>query len=273
MAKRRRRAGGTWFPNLGTVGPEGDQDDDDYGRFFSLTLAGGGPGGLGAQSSTVFLDLTFDNPIEDEAQSQTDTRTSLADLIGSEYILKRIVGKLFVSADSQVQSLGGGSYLAALITAGFFVARAEDSSDETIGDPRPIGAETLDEARENYSPAVVSTIREPWIWRRRWILGNAKRRADAGTSDTTVAQSGLVEYPSTTAGYGDIMSGPFIDAQTIRRVSQDDRLWFSMGARLLGGDFANPFGSVDTIQAMTLQVHLDYRIFGRLVKAQNRGAF
>lgn len=270
MAKRRRRSGGTWFPNLGTVGPEGDQDQDDYGRFASLTI----PGGVGGLTEhRVFFDLTFDNPIEDEAQSQTDTRTSLADLIGSEYILKRIVGNLFVSADSQVASLGGGSYLACLVTAGFFVARAEDSTDETIGDPRPIGSETDDEARENYSPAAVSTIREPWIWRRRWILGNGKRRSDAGTSDTLVAVAGISEYPSTTAGYGGLMNGPFIDAQTIRRVSQDDRLWFILSARLLGGDFGNPFGSVDVAQSMSLAIHLDYRIFGRLTKSKNRGAF
>lgn len=265
MAKRRGRRRGVWFPTLGTIGSGEVADDDDAGIFGQITIVG-----TDSEESSVFLtDLTFDKPIEDELDSTVPEGRSMADIIGSEYILRRIVGKLFIGLDASAPNQAGP--LGALCTAGFFVARAEDSSTEGAGQGLPIGSETLVERRENYSPAAVSTIREPWIWRRKWILGNKGREAGNVFGGLIVPQ--VANYPPTTAQYGSVMDGPHIDAQTVRRVSQDDRLFFALAVRALGADFLNPFGSADFTLPLNIGFHLDYRLFGMLTKAKNRGAF
>lgn len=266
MARRRRGSGGTWFPNLGTAGPEGDEDDDDAGIFINAILSTAIP------SQSVITDLTFDNPIEDEALSATASRSSLSDIIGSEYILKRIVGKVLAAVDQSNSAFVG--QFGVLLTCGFFVARAEDSTTESAVNPQPIGTETEVEKRENYSPAVPSTIREPWIWRRRWILGNQARQS-TGSAPTSLASSATAAFPSSTAGYGSVMDGPHIDAHTVRRVSQDDRLWFAAAFRLLSADWgAQPFGPGQLgVNPIGINIHLDYRLFGRLIKAKQHGAF
>lgn len=262
MAKRRRRRG-TWFPNLGTAGIEGNVRDDDSGLFAELVITPGN-----SQQSTIFItDLTFDSPVEEEAISTSDSpnKKTLADIIGSEYILRRIVGKVFVGLDLITQ----GATLptqAVLVTCGFFVAR---EADNQLGAAfaQPVGAASADEALQNYSPSSVSTVREPWIWRRRWILGQA------GISFGSPVASAGAMFPQTNAQYGSVMDGPHIDAKTIRRVSQDDRLWFVTAIRNLGPNFADPFGSVDLNIDTHVKLHLDYRLFGNLMKAKNHGAF
>lgn len=260
MAKRRRRRRGTWFPNLGTAGSPGDPDDDDYGRFFRI-VADNNAG----TSNTIILDLTFDQPEEDEALSGGVNRSTLADIIGSEYILRRIVGNFFCASDLNNNAETGS--FATMVTAGFFVARAEDSSTEAADISLPIGTETAVETRENYSPAQGSTIREPWIWRRRWILGNSVRFNGASAE-------GVTQFPPTNTTFQPgVMNGPFIDARTVRRVSQDDRLWFACSVRQLGPLWDTPFINDGVAQNVNVNCHLDYRLFGHLTKARNRGTF
>lgn len=261
MAGRRRRRG-TWFPNLGTAGIEGAVEDDDSGLFAELVIPVGS-----SQSSVIFItDLTFDSPVEEEALSEGANKKTLADIIGSEYILKRIVGKIFLGLDLITQTGATHPAQGVTVTCGFCVAREQDNQ-LGLANPSPIGASNTTEARQNYSPASVSTVREPWIWRRRWILGQA------GISFGSANAFAQAQFPQTNAQYGSVMDGPHIDAKTIRRVSQDDRLWFVATARNLGGNFADPFGSVDVDIDTHIKLHLDYRLFGSLVKSRNHGAF
>lgn len=260
MAKRRRRRRGVWFPNLGTEGANGDPDDDDYGRYFRII-----PSDDAGVSTTAILDLTFDQPEEDEAAVGGANARSLADIIGSEYILRRIVGNFFCAID--INDTTATAQFCTCVTAGFFVARAEDSSSEAADVSLPIGTETALETRENYSPAVPSTIREPWIWRRRWFLGNLARWNVGGL------MPGVSGFPPNNALYPSVASGPFIDARTIRRVSQDDRLWFAVAARHVGAEWNIPFENAGISATPALNCHLDYRIFGSLTKAKARGAF
>lgn len=259
--RRKRRSKGTWFPNLGTSGAEGNDDDDDSGRWFAFEFLANDQ-----TSHDIILDLTFDKPFEDELDGETQTGRSLSDIIGSEYILRRIVGKFFAAID---QSRAGGAATACLLTCGFFVARSEDSSTETLGDAKPIGANTAVELRENYSPAAASTVREPWIWRRRWILSNP-RFVNATTEN--IAAFGTGAFPPTTAAYGSVADGPHIDAKTIRRVGQDSRLWFAASCRILNVDWVLPFAP-DFAFPIRVNCHLDYRIFGMLRKARQTGNF
>lgn len=239
MASRRRRRAVTWLPTLGTAGPV-ETNDNASGRAFSLDTP---PDGTTEVAITA---LTFDVPRD--ADSAALTIDTLADIIGSEYMLRRIVGKCF--ANSLLDSEGPA---AILFGAGFFVARAADEQQAQEGN-QPIGSQSPSERVENYNPLSDDCIREPWIWRRVWILG----RDGAG--------EGAPSFPSTTVGYGSVQDGPHIDAQTMRRVGNDERLWFAVAAR----NFPIAVASTSPGQIFG---YLDYRLLGSLLKARNRGVF
>lgn len=254
--RKRRRTRGTWFPNIGTAN---DDEDNLQGRFFQINF----PGGSGQE--IALTPLTFDEPKTDDTLGASDV--SLADVIGSEYVLQRIVGKLFIArhaADTVVDGAFTDAQPAVLVSAGFFVARANDSSSGG-GVDTPIGSASAAEIRDNYSPLEIDTVREPWIWRRTWILGS---QVSSGrlTNEPLNSQSAR-RYPMSTALYGSVADGPHIDSKVKRRVRQDQRLWFSVAACTYP-----PQTAVDTGQLAILG-YLDYRLFGSLRKAQNSSAF
>lgn len=262
MARRRRRRG-TWFPNLGTLGPNSDPDDDDPGVWLQLSVGGE----TAAESSvSAVVPLTFDEAKEDE---ELEADTSLADFLGSEYIIDRILGTVFASRQcfSQAAIIPG-----ILLGAGLFVARQEDSTHAAaVEGALPIGTETASELRENYSPITNSTIREPWMWRRKWILGNQGIASNNDTNAVALAQN-LENYPATTAGYLGVNTGPYVDVKSKRHVRGDERLYFIVTARNIVNNFIAPFTTA-IATATTVLIHFDYRIYGRLVKAQSRSSF
>lgn len=261
MARRRKKSRGTWLPNLGTAGSAANLDDDDLGLWFQFVLPAVVGGGAFA-TQTLVLPLTFDSIREDDAD---ELDTNLADIIGSEYILRRIVGNLFFDRDTATDSTTGntGGYSAVKISAGFFVARQADSSQNR---DLPIGAQTADEIRENYSPSQNAVVREPWIWRRTWLLG----RPEADGSNSSPGG-----FPSSNVYYNGGTSNQYVDAKTIRRVGQDDRLFFVAAARGVGNNFVDPFVNekVTTVGATSVKGHLDYRLFGSLRRARQQGRF
>lgn len=259
MARTRRRRRGTWLPNLGTLGPEGIPDDDDQGVFLQLNIAAGE-----VDTKTIVVPLTFDLSDED---SDLQDETSLSDIIGSEYIIQRIVGSIYVSRQTAITTNVVADCVKA--SCGLFVARQTDS---TIDANIPIGANDATELRESYSPSNVATVREPWMWRRTWLLGNQAQAALNSNTIVTINANGA-NYPPTNVGYGNYMNGSGVDVRSKRRVRQDERLWFVAAVRAINGfDWVNPFVNVATANTRTL-FHFDYRIFGNLVKAQQRSSF
>lgn len=262
---RRRRTRGTWFPTVGTFIAG---DDALNGREILIT-----PGTSG-EISTVLTDLTFDRPLEGEDIQGQDT---LSQIIGSEYVLQRIVGKVFAhrrivpdlfGPNDQGQDSGP----AILLGCGFFVARANDSSSGGGADT-PIGSATATERNDNYSPLEADTVREPWIWRRTWILGShganwlssaqGVLNSPMGASSTFPAGA----YPPSTALYGSVADGPHIDSKVKRRVNSDNRLWFAASVCNF------PTGTSSANDAHDVTIYLDYRIFGSLRKAKGTSAF
>lgn len=257
---RRRRTRGTWFPTIGTQ--LGETDATVNGRAFALACTA-------SEITTIITPLTFDTP--QEGDNLSEPSSTLADVVGSEYILQRIVGKCFI--ERQATLTGGVDDLqeAVLVGAGFFVARANDTSVGG-GSTTPIGSATVAERRDNYSPLETDTVREPWIWRRTWILGTAGAQipvqadvAGGGSIPFTVQQSNRA-YPVSTALYGSVLDGPHIDSKVKRRVSQDNRLFFAVSATPF------PLDSLITT-ALVVSGYLDYRLFGSLRKARNTSAF
>jgi len=244
---RRRKFKGTWFPINSDTVVEGPADPLPAAPLQG-TL-GSGSGTAGAETSIRIL--TFDQPAEQAPL--------LNDALGQEYALRRIVGKLHIWWQ---QTLNGSTSLdlyTAQIGAGFFVARAS-STDEDI----PEGAQATSQSGgdadtfNQFSPLSGGAIREPWIWRRTWVLGNPP------SSDGNLTQTRGV-IPCSNIDYGSVLDGPHVDAKTRRRIRQDERLFFAMSARMLDGGG----GTVGLQWNWTL----DVRLFGAMRRARNQGAF
>jgi len=263
---RRRRARGTWFPIIGT------------GKSTAVAAAvrsfEGTFGLASADPFTLISPVTFDAPQEGGTLDNDD---SLSDVIGSEYILQRIVGKAYVSRTATLDVNGNDNNLAVLVGIGFFVARANDSASGG-GEDTPIGSATAAERQDNYSVFGIKTVREPWIWRRTWILGTAgTNRGITGVANSHVSsvvslnedpRNVVANYPASTALYGSVADGPHIDSRVKRRVSQDNRLFLAVTAQPW------PLGQ-ETDAALDMQISggVELRIFGSLRKARNTSAF
>lgn len=263
--RRKRKSRGTWFPTIGTFETQ-SAVNDLAGFYFTIPVAGDGT------TTMVVAPITFDTPHETEDASAAEE--PLVDFIGNEYILRRIVGKCFAGitqerADGNDPSSAPG----ALFCSAFFVARAGDSTDNQL--PIGMASETDNLGGRNYDPLHPDCIREPWIWRRVWLLGNSGQifgpPNEIADGSPTTAHAGFADpiasFPRTTAGYGSVADGPHIDAKTIRRVTSDDRLWW------VGAVHRLPIDVTFENDTMHVNGFLDYRIFGSLRKARNRGNF
>lgn len=263
MARRRRKGSHTWFPNLGT-NQAGTVEWS--GRSLFLTVPPGG------QQEVFSMPLTFDSPLDEPA----DVETSLADIVGSEYLIKRLVGK--VHAEYIPQRIGGAGQWsinlapAVRLTCGFYVARADHTDPEF-----PIGGNTTTvageaEALESYNPQSNAAIRESWMWRRTWVLSNAIWFLEGVDSTEFPGTGGGGEgasFPPNTARYTSVADGPHFDVKSARRVAKDERLFFATAVTNY------PIGLVIEaipIQSAQVRLELDYRILGSLRKAQTRAS-
>lgn len=249
MAFRRRRKTGTWFPTIPNE-VEGVGIETWEAAPLLLDLVGDQDGSVQTGITAVTLDESRDllTPITEETRS-------LADVVGSEYFLNRLVGKLFL----RVASTGGGGSdepLATLIGCGFFIARANGDNTAPQGFTDQ-SSETDPAGAAAFSPLSAGTIREPWIWRRTFILSK-----NANVSD--------IPQNNWAGGYGaGLFDGPHFDAKTKRRVAKEERLWFAMS--MTNWPYGSPGGEQPS--ECLLKACLDLRIFAGLRKAKDRGVF
>lgn len=261
---RRRRSQGTWLPVLGTEATIAEDTIERTTRTVSIDLVAAEIFPL-----TVVTPVIFDDP--SEANDVSDEST-LSDLVGNEYLLKRIVGKVWVQPFWRIPltedfaSEYDDQINAVVVAAGFFIARAADGA---AGVNSPIGGAGV--WRTDYNPLSRNQCREPWIWRRSWLLGNPARRMynQGQLASPTGAPLNLNVFdnaPANNSEFGSVLDGPHIDSKSKRRVGADDRLWFAMAATSF---------PPSTTQATGVNITgtFDVRVFGALRKAQQRGAF
>lgn len=251
--RRIRGNQGTWFPILGSSwSSEGGTYYDVSTHGFLVTL---NDKSAGPVQFTVPITRDY-TPRNQASSTPIEEQPSLRDFTeGQDYILKRIVGQCAVfinSGQNKNDPFDPDNFWRYVkVTAGFYVARASDD-DQTLPDL------TLPES----DPSDSRNSQNPWIWRRNWILANP-------ANNETVATGVNVEDELSTNRNMDALIGPSIDTKSKRRVRREQRLWFTASA--IGWDGVR--GTVISTAQPTVDIDLDVRVFGKMVKAKNVSAF
>jgi len=260
--RRKRRTKYTWLPiqNGATFG--GDADYDRTEQKFVLDVPPDG------DVITGIIPVVADLP---QGTLTTVESEGIGEIVGNEYILKRIVGKVFCYLDNtniSGDALGVDTLIdtCTIVTAGFFVARADTA---VLSQPIGTGAE----GNLLYSPQVAANTRQPWIWRRSWILGvdgfGPGLTEDLGvTIPTGSVIRGRGSFPSNNLGYPGVLDGPHVDAKTGRRVRLNERLFFACSA-----SYYTPGGIAPTTWNTNVQVMVDCRYLGALRRPKGRSNF
>lgn len=192
---RKRKPTVAWLPLLG----QGQGSNRSY-------IADGLAIAFNGDIVTAVHSLVPDYPAESVQNVQVE---SLADYQESGYRLRRVVGKIYVAANQYVGD-GQNTYPTnALVGAGLIVLRV----DATTGAPLRAATPSY------YSPLDRDNTRDPWIWRRTWLVSNSFAVPPG------VSVSGNLEFPRTNAEYGSAWDGPHIDQKTARKVSAEERLF------------------------------------------------
>lgn len=245
MYKRRKRAKYIWLPSQWSFEDTG-ADTPTNAIPNALPVAVSGAPNI--TFSPVLLDSTLEDT--DVSNFTSPTNVTITDIVqANEYFLKRIVGNLWLALTPSDQS----DMPAALIEAGLFVSRADDTNPET-----PMGAAASPFA--GFDPAHPDTTREPWIWKKSWILSNQSTSSNSGYAWGGVTNFGIYD-PGLRGG------GNTIDQKTARRVKSDERLWFAISTRCWPPQ-SNPYST-----QLQLEYTREFRCLGQLRRATSRGVF
>lgn len=243
MARRnRRRRRFTWFPNLG-VDLYDDQDPQTRlsGANFALNInPAGGPWARSVQP------LTFDQP-KNEAEITADpSLVSLADLQGSAWFLRRVVGSIQIARGFLDTTPGlVPMQPAVLVGAALAVVPWDEYSNTPEADVDPLRQ---------------TDINEPWIWRKTVILG---AQAINPAYSTNTAANALLTFPVNTSFYPQSRFET-VDQKTMRVISGDERLCLYVSVAALTSATFTP--DTDGIFG-----YFDYRLLGALRRRTNRG--
>lgn len=247
---RKRRTRYDWLQVVGSSGPAAEVNDTPYYRDFgNVVLAADGT------SRIAIVDLLEDTSPDDLANVGAFP-IGVSTL--TDYLIKRIVGKVFVHRNI---SDSGSSAKAALVSVGLFIARSDDSNVAAGAENFPVGVSSAGInalfSRTNYGPLAQENARQPWIWRREWILG----------CTATQGQTAIAAFcPVDNTGYGSVADGPHIDAKTARRVGHDERLFAVMETRNY------PLSSTASEPGI-IRGTIGVRVLGKMLKSHNRSAF
>lgn len=273
MARRTRRRRYTWFPILGTTDPNPEGNDDTDGRTFAVPFDGSG-----ATNAIAF-------PLIPDVQTEPDTAVANTNQIqlslSSDYVIERIVGKCFVAVGAPADDVDAIAPKILLCGVGLFVANQADA--QAGGGPNiPVGAAGIAELLENYNPLSNDTARQPWMWKRDWILHTGRPDTSAlaadentfGTIVTVVPNVGPVVAagaPTTNINCGSVMDGPHIDVKVSRRVRSNQRLWCIAAVRSLDRilENANPTSNI----LGTMKGLINVRVLGALRKPTRQSSF
>jgi len=236
------------------LGNNANIDDDGYvdatiGDHTSMELPSSGE--IIFDASPITFDYA-DSAAAEEFGTPNLAR-SLHDLVSSNsYRLRRLVGKIYAhwlraDTDDQVETAPIVDF-----ASGFMVCRTND-----------LGTPTTDFSTVN--PLHQDSANDPWIWRRRWLLGGSPASAGINYAGAVgLAHQAAQKWPQTTAGYGSVADGPHFDAKTARVIGGEQRLFWVNAARTLGATLASPGIPGPSNLPVFLHILLDVRALASL---------
>lgn len=207
MAKKIRRQPVVWLPTdinnrLSRVPPAVVTSGNETNHFLQVIV---GPASAPGLQQVDLIPIVKDDPKNIAAAEQT-----LSDLEGSAYRLRRIVGKLHV-AMAQSANVEPTETSTSIVTSGFIILKVD-----VVGAPL--------QTPDQYNPSSMDSVRDPWIWRRSWVLRNRLN-----------ALSVALDFPPSNAAYGSVADGPHVDAKTARVVSDEERLFLVTSVTAIDG--------------------------------------
>lgn len=233
--RRRRKRQVAWTPNT-TDNP--------------LTAIVGGIAVPQAQYgiATTIHALTVDYPAE-AIQAAGPQPPSISDYLRSAFRIERVVGGFYAGMR---QLIGDGVQTAypesALLAIGLIVLRV----DELTG--APLRALTPNE----YSPLIDDNERDPFFFRRSWVLVD-----DLAYGTATNQLNGLATLPRANSPYGGGgMDSCGVDTNTRRVVKTEERVFLIVSAANVGGAGATAPGSIEYV--------FDYRMLVTPALMNNR---
>lgn len=243
--RRFRKRRGLWLPTLGQSWSNGEQTHWDA-AFTWDTLSVPDQRGLGP--SQIVIPLVPDFTLT-QNQAAGEIGASLHDRVqGNEWRLDRIVGSCHAQC-KEVDDTAEGQWPYIQVTAGIFVARAEEGSP---------GNADVDLFSDEYDPQNASNIQNPWVWRKTWMLANPVGIA--------VLRD---DFPISNSAYGSQWMDASVDVKAKRRIRREHRLWFTVSA--IGWDGTNQ--SVTTLQTNpSARGLLDIRLFGGMIQNPRPGS-
>lgn len=173
---------------------------------------------IAGDSVTVERPLVLDG----SGSEPLSTISTLADIEGSGYRLRRIVGKIFVFL---AQSNDVGATLIG-VTAGIIIRRTDSAGN------------SLAQIGGDINPAKVENTMDPWIWRRSWCMQNGPTFAGASAAPTQESDNSIARLgPADNYSWGpSALDGPHVDQKTARIVGPEERLFLDVSGTVLQAD-------------------------------------
>lgn len=231
--RRRRRSPVTWLPNWGGQ-TAANEDVNFIGGNLAVDFRG--------------VQSTFTFPLLKDAQDETGT--TLADYTQGGYLLKRIVGKLFCNMRQFTPAEGTKTPPWCIFSAGIEVLRTDQTNL-----PAGLAAPVL-----NYGTLDRDNERDPWIWRRDWILANGQ----VDLAGYGAAAEAFAWGNTNNQEYGSVMDGPHVDAKVGRRIGPDERLYISLTTLF------NQATLLEPAQDGEVAFRFIYRVLGVPIRSTNR---
>lgn len=239
MRRSNRKRRGLWLP------------PDPFGTFVAADLVIATPSaniikeifinlpnakGLGSNDTYALVGDYNEEEIAGGGSTSGTTASTLADLTFG-YSLQRLVGKLFLSVDQRNVDDNATSTWA--VTAGVIVRRVDQ-------DGNPVVLDRFPDSYENN--------RDPWVWRRQWLLQNA-----GATAGGTVQWGFAGGIPLSNMYGPGLLDGPHVDQKTARTVKSEERLFLEISTLALDG-------SSDQTTSLCRGA-FDFRFFGRVFQS------
>lgn len=236
--RRKRRSGGAWLPVLPTDIFGNGSQLVSFTDGFATFDPGLPPVGTQPDAFPLAIPLTMD---ETPRQESGATHTLRDYVEGQDYVLKRVVGKVWMAI---TEPIDGGNVQRAICCAALAVLPVKDDN-----------ANTPDLDPAEYDPLRSENIQQPWLWRRTWILSD------------NYSNAGTIHYPHSTGDYGSVADGGHVDTKgTARRITKEQRTFIVFAARCL-----QPVTGGENITG--INYGYDLRLFGAMRRGRNRSTF